>query len=105
MPLVRYLALMALVVWIGGLIAVGLVAPGAWRGRGDLIAFACGAVLIACYLILKLVGPPPHAFPIRLGLAAAMLAAALAGRFVAGPAPAAVETALGLVLLTWYVRE
>lgn len=107
MLLVRYLALVALAIWVGGMIAIGAIAsPDAWREHGEVVGWICGTVLIACYVIRKLVGPPPHAFALRVGLAAAMLAVAAAGRFLAtSAAPLAVDAALGLVLLAWYIRE
>jgi hypothetical protein len=107
MPFVRYVALLALAIWIGGLVVVGLFAsPGTWRAGGDVVAASCGAVLIVTYVTMKLVGPPPPAFPIRLGLVVAMLAVTAAGRMMTwSTAPMAVTAALGLVLLSWYVRE
>jgi uncharacterized membrane protein len=94
---VRYLALTALVVWLGGMVVVGLVvAPSTFRvlqaadpamGRvmagalfGEvlrqfhLLAYACGGLLFICLLVLKFVGPPPRAFLVRLGLVTVMLA-------------------------------
>ncbi len=107
MLVVRYVALVALAIWVGGTIVVGLVAaPETWRAHGDIVGVACGTVLIVSYVVLKLVGPPPHAFVLRVGLAVAMLAVTLAARFLAAAAaPIAIEAALGLVLLSWYVRE
>jgi uncharacterized protein DUF4149 len=94
---VRYVALVALVVWLGGMIVLGaVVAPSTFRvlqaseaaaGRalagavfGDVLrhfhlaAYACGGVLVLCLIVQKLVGPPPSAFPIRLSIVAFMLA-------------------------------
>jgi hypothetical protein len=102
MLVVRYLALAALVVWLGGMIVLGLlVAPsifgvlqsatpdpaqgrmlaGATFGeilrRFHLLAYGCGGVLVACLLVMKLVGPPPQTFFPRLGIVAVMLAIAV----------------------------
>jgi uncharacterized membrane protein len=162
MLLVRYLALTALVVWLGGMVVVGLiVAPSTFRvlqaadpamGRvvagalfGEilrefhLLAYACGGLVFVCLLVLKYVGPPPRAVFPRLGLVAVMLALEIYAGVpvmreieslqsqVKGPMNALAETdarrvrfdrlhqtstvlmtvnmALGLVLLSWYVRE
>jgi len=162
MIFVRYLALTALVVWLGGMVVVGLIlAPATFRvlqaadpamGRvvagvlfGEflkqfhLLAYACGGLVALCLLVLKFVGPPPRAFLPRIALVAAMLAAELYAGVpvmreieslqaqVKGPMNALAPTdvrrvrfdrlhqtstvlmtvnmALGLVLLSWYVRE
>jgi hypothetical protein len=100
MPAVRYLALATLVVWLGGMVVLGLlVAPstfgvleasdpvsgrvlaGAVFGevmrRFHLLAYGCGAILLVCLFVIKFVGPPPDGFIVRAGIAAAMLALAL----------------------------
>ena len=97
---VRYVALIALVVWLGGMIVIGLiVAPSTFRvlqahegaaGRvvagavfGDvlrqfsLVAYGCGAAILVSLVMMKLIGPPPRAFPIRAAIAALMLAIAI----------------------------
>ncbi len=133
---VRYLALLALVVWLGGLIVVGsLVAPSTFRvleandpatGRvlagavvGDILqrfqvlAYACGAVLLACLAIMKIVGPPPRAFPLRAAIAVLMLAMAVgSGVLISGGIESvqvqilmAATLGLGLLLLLSYARD
>jgi hypothetical protein len=108
MLVVRYLALAALVVWLGGMVTLSfLVAPSREALQHfDLVAYGCGGLLVICLLVLKFVGPPPVAFVPRLALAVLMLAvtagAGLLGR--AGPARL-VDIGLGFVLLFWYVRE
>jgi len=99
MAFVRYVALVALVVWVGGLLVLGLlVAPatfgvlhaaapsgGALAGAvvGDVlrsfhfVAYGCGAVIIICLFAMKFVGPPPRSFPLRAFIAAAMLLTAV----------------------------
>jgi len=97
---VRYIALIALVIWLGGMIVLGLlVAPSTFRvlqahegvaGRamagavfGDilrnfsLVAYVCGAAILLSLIVMKLLGPPPRAFPIRASIAAVMLAVAV----------------------------
>jgi uncharacterized membrane protein len=96
MLVVRYVALTALVVWLGGMVVVGLiVAPSTFRvlqaadpatGRvvagalfGEilrvfhLLAYVCGGLIFVCLLVLKFVGPPPRAVFPRLALVAMML--------------------------------
>lgn len=100
MSAIRYVALLALVVWLGGMILLGLVvAPSTFRvlqaadpvaGRvlagglfGDvlrhfhLVAYACAAVILVCLFAMKFVGPPPHGFIPRVAIVAAMLVVAV----------------------------
>jgi hypothetical protein len=99
---VRYVALAALVVWIGGqLTSVG----GQLFDRPDLLAYACGAIIVVALLVMKFVGPPPHAFAPRFALVVLMLAIAAATGPRARSAALTVNLALGAVLLFWYVRE
>jgi hypothetical protein len=97
---VRYLALAALVVWLGGMVVLGLlVAPttfgvlqasdpvsglmlagvvfGEILRRFHLLAYACGAILFVCLFVIKFIGPPPHGFAVRVGIVALMLGLAL----------------------------
>jgi hypothetical protein len=162
MPAIRFIALAALVVWLGGMVVLGLlVAPSTFRvlqtqdpvaGRvlagalfGEILrrfyilAYACGAIVLLCLVIMKFVGPPPQAFLVRAAIVVVMLGlAGYAGVPVAheiaqlqsrvsGPINKLPETdpirmrfdrlhatsttlmtvnmALGLVLLSWYIRE
>lgn len=159
---VRYLALLALVGWLGGMIVLGaLVAPSTFRvlqandpaaGRvlagavfGEILrqfyvlSYACGAVIFVCLLAMKVVGPPPRALLVRAGITLVMLALSFwAGvpvsreiaqiqSQVSGPMSSlpesdprrarfdrlhatstslmTIDIALGLVLLSWYVRD
>jgi uncharacterized membrane protein len=97
---VRYVALVALVVWLGGMVILGLlVAPstfgvlqsadtangrmlaGAVFGtilrRFHYVAYACGAILYIALFVMKFVGPPPQAFVVRAVLVFVMLVVAL----------------------------
>ena len=108
MFVVRYLALAALVAWLGGTIL--LVSEGAGPGRlppFEMMAAACGLIIVACLVVMKFVGPPPEAFPIRVVLAFVMTAVALFGGMFqrATAASRAINVAIGLVLLVWYARE
>jgi hypothetical protein len=104
MFVVRYVALAALVFWIGGLAAAVLDGEPA---RLRAFTLTCGGLMLVCLLILKFVGPPPRGFSIRLTILLTMLA--LAGfsslRETGSPTLSAINVGLGLVLLGWYARE
>src|SRR5215211_6419497 len=103
MVVVRYAALMALVIWLGALQSV-LVGSGTVSSIA--IAYGCGAVLVMCLFAMKLVGPPPRAFFIRLGIVVLMLLMTLVDRWLmSGPTATYINTALGLALLGWYAHE
>lgn len=97
---IRYVALVALVVWLGGMVVLGLiVAPSTFRvlqaqdpatGRVlagavfgamlrqfHLLAYACGAIILVTLFIMKFMGPPPRAFVGRSAIVAVMLALAV----------------------------
>jgi hypothetical protein len=107
MFLLRFVALLTLVIWVGGLLALGAVAApaifdvlaaqpdggrmlaGALFGeilrRFHLVTYAAGAILLATLLLRRVLGPAPRRFAWRAGLAALMLAAtAYSGIVVAG---------------------
>lgn len=96
----RYVYVLALVVWLGGMVVLGaIVAPATFQtlqasapatGRalaGDLfgqilarfhyVAYVSGGLLLISFLAMALLGPRPRAFAIRLGLIAAMLLVSL----------------------------
>jgi hypothetical protein len=103
MVVVRYVALVALVVWLG---AMQGVLVGSGTASYIPIAYGCGAVLVVGLFALKFVGPPPRAFFIRLGIVVLMLLMTLFDRWlIPGPTATYVNTALGLVLLAWYAHE
>ena len=108
---IRYLTLAALVVWLGGLVTLGLVVGASTEDlrQFQLVGYACGAILFIGLLVLKFIGPPPHDFFRRLGLVAAMLLVALYSAFRPQDRLASLEgmvnIVLGFVLLFWYVRE
>jgi hypothetical protein len=104
MAAVRYAALAALVVWLGGILAILF---GDAMRRDQLITYGCGGVVFLSLLVMKLVGPPPRAFIPRAVIVAAMIAVALLATFHFLPATtsAALDLALGFVLLFWYVHE
>jgi hypothetical protein len=95
----RYAALLALVVWIGGLAALGGFAapstfdvlstqPDGGRGLAGAIfgetlrrfhraTYFCAAILFLSLLVRGILGPRPRRFAIRLGLLAVMTAVSL----------------------------
>jgi hypothetical protein len=97
MLVARYLYVLALVVWLGGMVALGMVAaPATFQvleardatdGRATagavfgetlrrfyLLTYAAGTVMLAALVIIAVMGPRPRAFGIRAGVIAAMLA-------------------------------
>ena len=105
---VRYVALAALVIWLGGaaLMLTDTIVGDACS-HFHLISAACGAIIFVSLFVMKFIGPPPHAFVLRAGLSFAMAAMALyLGVLQRTSVPLlAVNVALGLVLLGWYARE
>jgi uncharacterized membrane protein len=96
----RYAYVLALVVWLGGMVALGaIVAPATFQvlqarapeiGRalaGDLfgqilarfhyVAYACGGIMLVSLTIIAILGPRPRAFAVRLAIIATMLLVAV----------------------------
>ena len=96
----RYLYVLALVVWLGGMVVLSaIIAPATFQllqarapeiGRavaGDLfgailtrfhhVAYACGGVLALSIGAMAVLGPRPRAFALRLGLIIVMLLVSL----------------------------
>jgi uncharacterized membrane protein len=96
----RYIYVLALVVWLGGMIVLGaVVAPtifqvlqatapdtgralageafGAMVARFHYVAYAAGAALLLSLTAMALLGPRPARFAVRTSLVAAMLAIAV----------------------------
>jgi hypothetical protein len=113
----RYAAVLALALWIGGLIALGaLAAPAAFdvlgaggpQGRAlagsvvgetlrrfNLVAYSCGAVVLLSLAVRGVLGPRPRRFAIRVaGLLLMIGAAGYAGGVVA-PRIARAQGAIG----------
>ena len=106
MIVVRYVTLVALVIWLGAMAGDQF---GDLLHRIPLIPFGCGAVMLVGLFVMKFMGPPPIGFVMRAGLAGLMLAIALAATFIAprgaSPVLMTANIGLGFVLLVWYVRE
>jgi uncharacterized membrane protein len=100
MLVLRYAYLLALVVWLGGMVVLGaIVAPtvfqvlsirepevgrmlagavfGAALGRFHYVAYACGVILVITLLLMAVLGPRPAQFAVRTALAAIMLGIAI----------------------------
>lgn len=115
----RYAGLLALVVWIGGVVVLGgIVAPavfevvtarnvtdggglsGAVFGeilrRFHLVAYACAGVFVASLLTRAVLGPRPRGFGARLGIAMVMLAAALYSGRIVSPRIEALRREIGV---------
>ena len=94
----RYAGLLALTLWVGGLLALGAIgAPaifdvlaarhvagdrvlagaifGEILGRFHLLAYVCGVVLLGTLLVRGIMGPRPIMFAVRLAVAFVMLLA------------------------------
>jgi hypothetical protein len=113
----RYAALLALVVWVGGLVTLGGVAApatfdvlGAAGAAGrqqagtvfgeifrrfHLITYGCGAVLLASLLTRAILGPRPRRFAVRVSIVAIMVAASAWVGLVIAPQIAAAQRELG----------
>ena len=102
----RYAALLALAVWVGGLIALGgVTAPALFATLGSggegravagavfgealrrfhLIVYACASVLLLTLVARAVLGPRPRRFAIRLTIAGLMLTATVVVGFVLAP--------------------
>ena len=103
----RYAALLALVVWVGGLMTLGAVVAssafdvlGATGAAGrqqagtlfgeilrrfHLIAYGCGAIVVLSLIARAILGPRPRRFAIRVSIAAVMLAASAWAGIVIAP--------------------
>src|SRR5262245_45480763 len=101
---VRYVALAALVVWLGGMATAVF---GDFLRPFHRVSLVCGAIILVSLFVMKFVGPPPHGFVPRAALTALMLVV-LGLSTVLRSAPTLfveINLVLGLVLLFWYVRE
>ena len=118
MLVLRYAYVLALVVWLGGMVVLGaLVAPTTFEvlqmrepaaGRalaGDVfgltiarfhyVEYAAGALLVVTLLAMRLLGPRPAGFAARTVLAASMLATALYSGLIVLPRIDAVQQDAG----------
>jgi uncharacterized membrane protein len=100
MLVARYLYVLSLVVWLGGMVALGMIAAPATFGvlearegaggratagavfgetlrRFHLMSYVAGALMLAGLTVIALMGPRPRAFGLRMGIVAGMLALSL----------------------------
>jgi hypothetical protein len=100
MRALRYVYVLALVIWLGGMVVLGaVVAPttfqvlqtsvpatgrelggavfGAILERFHYVAYAAGAVLLITLSAMALLGPRPRGLAVRVGIVVAMLGVAL----------------------------
>jgi hypothetical protein len=101
---VRYVALAALVVWLGGMVTVVF---GNKLPPFHFVALICGAVILVSLFVMKFVGPPPQGFVPRAALTLLMLllVALSAMARTAAAVIMVINLALGFLLLFWYARE
>ena len=101
----RYVYVLALVVWLGGMVLLGvLVAPttfevlqasepvtgralagdlfGAILGRFHYVAYAAGAILLVTLAVMAILGPRPASYAIRSAIIVVMLGVAVYSGFV-----------------------
>jgi hypothetical protein len=114
----RYAALLAIAVWIGGLLALGAIAApvtfdvvalrtaadgralsGAIVGeafrRFHLVSYVCGAAILVTLLSRAILGPRPRRFKVRVAMALLMLGAALYSGLVISANMARVQREIG----------
>jgi uncharacterized membrane protein len=100
MRAVRYVYILALVVWLGGMVVLGaIVAPATFQvlqasapatgrelggavfttilERFHYVAYGAGALLLVTLAVMAVLGPRPRNLAVRLSLISAMLAVAL----------------------------
>lgn len=114
----RYVALLAIGLWVGGLAALGgLFAPavfdvlGARVQDGRLLAgavfgeafrrfhyvsYACGAVLFGSLAARAILGPRPRRFAVRMGIAILMIGASLVSGLIVTPRIEALQHEVGV---------
>ncbi len=118
MVTLRYAYLLALVFWVGGLLALGgIAAPatfaaltgahgvagremaglafGAMLRRFHLAAYASAAVMIVSLVVMAALGPRPVRLAVRLGIIGVMLAAMLYSGLVVSPRIARMQREIG----------
>jgi uncharacterized membrane protein len=105
MLVLRYVYVLALVVWLGGMIMLGAIAApttfqvlqasepitgralagevfGSMLARFHYVAYAAGAILLVSLAVMAILGPRPRSFAIRVALVGGMLLVALYSGFV-----------------------
>lgn len=119
----RYVYVVALAIWVGGLITLGsIVAPSAFAvlepevgaaqqslaamlvgevlRRFHLVGYVAGALLLSTLLLMKVVGPRPTGFGVRLVMVTAMLAVTLVTGLWVDPQIASMRASIGMPIGT-----
>jgi hypothetical protein len=119
MTALRYAYVLALVVWLGGMVTIAsVVAPATFTAlehvdpatgrtraaavvgevlrRFRLVGYAAGAVLLTTLLLMKVVGPRPLGFGRRLIIVGGMLAVSVVSGLLVDPAIARRREMLGV---------
>ena len=119
----RYVYVVALAIWVGGLITIGsVVAPSAFTvleaisdagpqslaatlvgevlRRFHVVGYAAGALLLSTLILMKVVGPRPPGFGARLVLVSAMLGVSLVTGFWVDPQIASMRASVGVPIGT-----
>src|SRR5436190_239919 len=113
----RYVAVLTMVIWIGGILALGAIAApslfdvlaaqpdsgrllaGALFGeilrRFHLVAYGAGVLLLGTLVLRRVLGPAPRRFAWRLGIATVMVAASAYSGLVVGSRIARLQSAIG----------
>jgi hypothetical protein len=113
----RYAAVLALVLWVGGLVALGaLAAPAAFdvlgaqgaAGRSlagsvvgetlrrfNLVAYCCGGVVLLSLAVRGVLGPRPRRFAMRMAGLVLMIAAAVYAGVAVAPQIARAQQTIG----------
>ena len=117
--MLRYVGLVALMLWVGGLLVLGAIAApsvfevlavrhiandrvvaGAIFGevlrRFHLLSYACALVLLAALVARGVMGPRPLLFAVRVGIAFLMLGATTASGLIIAPRIARIQSATGV---------
>ena len=107
----RYVYVLALSVWFGGIVVIwGVAGPAsdAVVRRFFLMSYAAGAVLLASLLGMALLGPRPSGFAGRLGVVIAMCGLTMYSGLALqtfSTGPMALVGLGGLALLFWEARD
>lgn len=114
----RFVAVLTLVIWVGGILTLGAVAApsifdvlaaqpdsgrllaGALFGeilrRFHLVSYAAGAILLGSLLLRRVLGPAPRRFAWRAGIATVMLSASAYSGLVVAARIAQIQAEIGV---------
>lgn len=111
MVALRYVYVLALSIWFGGIITIGAIVSPVSQGalhRFFVTAYVAGSLVLTTLFGMALLGPRPSGFFARFSVAAAMLGITLYAGLALHSLPltflAAIATG-GLALLFWEARD